>query len=241
MTLPTFTKEAPPSLFEDLFEIFYAPRAVFERRRETPAFGLALLVLVLLLVGLTFAFQGLMEPVFELEFKRGMARAMAKNPQITEANVQQSLAFFKKFLIFGVAIYAIFTPLILGLALWGVNKLLEGTAQLGQAIMVATYAQLPRVLESVLNAVQMLVLPDEAITGRYSTSLGVGRFLDPDHTSLFLMGALGRIDLFTLWVTVLLALGIGVMGRLPGSRVLIAGVLMWFVGLVPVLWGVINS
>lgn len=45
-----------PSLFEDLLDVLYQPAAVFERRRDTAAFGLALLVVTLLIVGLSFAF-----------------------------------------------------------------------------------------------------------------------------------------------------------------------------------------
>ena len=60
--------DRPPSVWEDLLEIFYAPRAVFERRRETPAFGLALIVFTVLVVGLSFAFRGAMEPVFDAEY-----------------------------------------------------------------------------------------------------------------------------------------------------------------------------
>lgn len=235
MTLPTFTKEAPPSVFEDLFEIFYAPRKVFERRRETPAFGVALLVFVGLLVGLTLAFKGLSEPVIDAEFQRGMAKAMRQNPQLTQEQMLAGKAWVQKFQVFLVAGYALLAPLLLGLALWLVGKAVDSKARLEQAMMVATYAMFPRVLESILGAVQLLLLPDTAITSRYSTSFGIGRFLDPATTSDFVLGALGRVDLFTLWVTALLAIGMMVMGRLSAGRAAAVGAMMWVVGLAPLV------
>lgn len=241
MTLPTFTKEAPPSLFEDLFEIFYAPRKVFERRRETPAFGLALLVFLLIFVGLAIVFKDLSEPVMDAEFKRGMAKAMRENPQLTMEQMAAGKAFVAKFQVLLVAGYSLLAPLLLGLVLWLVAKVVESKASLGQAMMVATYAMFPRVLESILGAVQLLLLPDSAITSRYSTSFGIGRFLDPATTSDFVLGALGRVDVFTLWVTALLAIGIGVMGKLTAGRAAAVGAMMWLVGLAPLLPGLLQG
>ena len=39
----------------------------------------------------------------------------------------------------------------------------------------------PRLIELVLSALQGLFLPPEAITSRYSVTLGIGRFLSPDR------------------------------------------------------------
>jgi hypothetical protein len=51
-----------------------------------------------------------------------------------------------------------------------------------------------------------------------------------------LLGLVGRIDVFTLWVTVLLAIGIGMVARLPRDKVVVAGVMMWVFGALPSLW-----
>lgn len=241
MTLPTLPVEPPPSVWEDLLELFYAPRAVFERRRTTPAFGLALFVFFLGVVGLTVAFKDLTAPIFDAEFQRGMARAMAKNPQLTPERMEAGKAFAQKFVVFGVGIYALVTPLLLGVVLWAAGKLVNSTAELGQSAMVATYAMFPRLLEAIVNAIQLLVLPESAITGRYSVSLGLGRFLDPEKTNLMLLGALGRVDVFTLWVTVLMVIGLAVMGRITVARAAIAGLVVWVVGLAPVVWGAVTA
>jgi len=241
MTTTPSTVERPPSVWEDLLEIFYAPTAVFERRRETPAFGLALIVFVVLLVGLSFVFRGMMEPVFDIEFKRGMTQAMKANPKLTPEMMEQGKEMAKKFMFVGVAVYALLIPIILGLLLWLVGKLFESKAEVGQAIMVTTYAMFPRALETILNAVQMLVLPDDAVSSRFSLTLGAGRFLDPDTAGPLVMAIIGRLDLFTLWITFLIAVGLSVMGRIPKSSAAVAAVIMWIIGALPAVWGAIRA
>ena len=230
-----------PSVWEDLLEIFYAPRAVFERRQETPAFGLALIILVVVIVLLTFAFKGVMDPVFEAEFRRGTAQALKQNPNLTPEMMEQGKHFWQKFMLIAVGFVMLVMPLLLGLTLWLVAKLVESKAELGQAMMVATYAMFPRVLEGIVNAVQMLALPLDDIDSRFRITLGIGRFLDPLSTHPLVYALLTRVDLFTLWVTLLLGIGIGVMGKLSRGRAILVAVVMWLVGAVPAVWGAVKA
>jgi hypothetical protein len=128
-----------------------------------------------------------------------------------------------------------------GLMLWLVGKLFDARQSLAAAIMVASYSFAPRILESVLAGVQGLLLDPASLNGRFKLSLGLGRFLDPDTASPVLMVLLGRIDVFTIWVTVLLAIGLSVTGRIPRSRAAMAAVLMWIIGALPQLMGALNQ
>lgn len=239
MTDPAL-RERRPSLWEDLLEIFYAPKAVFERRRETPAFGLALLLFAILLVVLTVAFQSITEPVFDAELKRSMAQAMKQNPQLTPEMTAQWAKGAQKFVYVGVGFYGLVIPLMLGILLWFVGKLLDSKAQIGQAMMVAVYAMYPRVIEAIVNAVQLLVMPEDSITSRFSLSLGPGRFLNPD-TQQLLLAVVGRIDVFTIWITVLMGIGIMVMGRISKEKAIIAATIIWAIGAIPAVWGAIRA
>jgi hypothetical protein len=240
MTRPAIT-EPVPSVWEDLLEIFYAPKVVFERRRETPAFGIALVILVVLMVGLGFAMRGIMEPIFDVEFKRSMAQAMKDNPKLTEEQMMQGKEIAKKFLFIGVGFYALVTPMLLGILLWFVGKFVDSKAEVGQTMMVATYGFYPRIIEGVANAAQLLFLPDQAVDSRYSVSLGVGRFLDADTANPLLLAIVGRVDVFTLWVTALFVIGIAVVGRISYGRAVAVGVVMWLIGALPGVWGAFRA
>ncbi|MEO8635947.1 MAG: YIP1 family protein [Gemmatimonadales bacterium] len=233
--------DRPPSVWEDLLELFYAPRAVFERRRETPAFGLALIILVAAILLLTFVFKGVMEPVFEAEFHRGTVQAMKQNPQLTPEMMEQGKQFWQKFMVVIIGFTMLIMPLVLGLVLWVVGKLVESKAALGQAMMVATYAMFPRVLEGIINAIQMLALPLDNIDSRFRVTIGIGRLLDPVSTNPLVYALLTRVDLFTLWVTLLLGIGIAVMGKLSRERAILVAVVMWIVGAIPAVWGAVKA
>jgi VanZ family protein len=107
--------------------------------------------------------------------------------------------------------------------------------------MVAAYAYVPRILENILNGVQGLLMDPASLDGRYRLSLGVGRFLDPNTTSPMLLALLGRVDVFTIWVTVLLAIGLAVTGKIPRSKAAIAAVLVWIIGALPAVLGAARS
>ena len=47
---------------------------------------------------------------------------------------------------------------------------------------------------------------------------------------------IGRIDLFTLWVTVLLVLGLIHAGKMPREQAVLAGAVLWVLGAMPALW-----
>jgi hypothetical protein len=64
-------------------------------------------------------------------------------------------------------------------------------------------------------------------------SLGVGRFLDPDATSMTMLAVVGRIDLFTLWVTVLVAVGLKVVGKATTAQAAAAAAIVWIAGGLP--------
>ena len=68
-----------------------------------------------------------------------------------------------------------------------------------------------------------------------SISLSPARFLDPDATNPLLYQVLGRFDLITIWVTVLLAIGLYVTGKVTKERAVIFGIIMWIIGSLPAL------
>ena len=54
--------------------------------------------------------------------------------------------------------------------------------------------------------------------------------MDPATANPLLYQLAGRFDLFTIWVTILLAVGVAVLGKVSKGRAAIFGVLIWFVG-----------
>ncbi|MFZ5623064.1 MAG: YIP1 family protein [Gemmatimonadota bacterium] len=232
---PNASPTSEASVWEDVIDIFISPAKVFARRRDA-GFGLALVILAVALTVMYFVSRGVLEPVFDAEFRRGMADALKQNPQLTEEQLNQMRTFSDTFggvFIFGFGLVA---PLLTAAAVWLVGKAVDSKLTYRGAAVVSTYAFYPRILESVVNAVQGFLLPEESLDGRYRLTLGVGRFLDPDTASKLLLAVVGRIDLFTLWVTFLIGLGLHVNGKVAKGPAFAAAAIVWLVGALPGLW-----
>jgi hypothetical protein len=50
-----------------------------------------------------------------------------------------------------------------------------------------------------------------------------------------LIAVVGRLDLYTLWITVLIAIGLSVTGRIPLGRAAIVAAIVWFLGGLPTI------
>jgi Yip1 domain len=217
------------SWWEDYIDIFYTPSTVFSRRM-TSGFGLPLLILTVVIGVLALANSGAISSIVDAEFARSVAATIKKNPQITQEQMEKGRPFATAMTKVGGFIFAPIGVLLVGLFLWIVGKFVGAKQTLGAAMMVTAYSYFPRALEQVLVSIQALVLDTSALRGRFQLSWGAGRFLDPDTTSPALLALLGRVDVFTIWVTVLLAIGLSVTGKIPRGKAAIAGVIMWFLG-----------
>jgi hypothetical protein len=239
------TAAAPPSpkkaaLWEDFIDIFYAPSDVFARRINSGFFVPLLIVSVL--VGLIFlATSSAMQPIMDAEFMRGIASAQKSNPNMTEAQLQTAKSVGQTFAKIGAFVFMPIVIFLTGLFLWVIGKFVGAKQTLGAALMVAAYANVIKVVGSIVGAVQLLLLDTSSMNGILRLSLGVGRFLDPDTASPVLIALVGRLDVFTIWVTILLGIGLAVTGKIPRSKAMIAAVILWFLGAVPALLGALRQ
>lgn len=232
---PAGASSSNSGLWEDFIDILYQPSAVFDRRREGQ-FGLGLVVLIVMWAVLYFALQNGIGPIIDVEMSRQAAAMAEKNPSMTAEQLSSAKSAMEKFALFGAIIFVPVGIFITGVLLWLAGKIVEAKVAFAAAMMIATYSQIPRIIELVLNAVQGLFMPPEAITSRYAVTLGIGRFLDPDSNPI-LLTVLGGIDLFTIWTLVLMAIGLSVVARTSLKRGAIAAALVWCVTLLPALFG----
>ncbi|HEV7993951.1 MAG TPA: Yip1 family protein [Gemmatimonadaceae bacterium] len=222
----------PASVWEDFIDIFYAPSEVYARRANSGFF--LPLVVVTLLTGILFLVNsGVIAPIMDAEMARGLAAAQKKGATMSPEQIEAARKVGETFGKIGAFIFMPIGIFFTGLVLWIAGKIFESKQTLGQGLMVAAYAFMPRVLESVVTAVQGLLLDTTKMNGRFRISLGVGRFLDPDTTSPALLALVGRLDVFTIWVTVLLAIGLSVTGKISRRQAAIAAAIVWVIGALP--------
>lgn len=227
-------------LWEDFVDIFYTPSSVFARRSDGK-FGLALLFLIIVGTVLFFVTKNAMQPIFDAEFTRQTAAAMRKNPNITAEQMAASRNFFDMLGPVFFAVILIISVLGTGVILWLVGKLFDAKESVAAAIMIATYAEVPRIVQILTNAAQALIMSPDKLNAANSVGFNLARFMNPDTASPVLIALGARVDLFTIWVTVLLGIGLHVVGKIPKQQAYIAAAITWVIGALPALFGALRS
>ena len=205
------------SVFEDFIDIFHSPAAVFARREKSGP-GLTLLFVTVVCASFVFANRGVMSQIFDAEFQRGMAKAMAANPQISADQMNSMRGIQEK--IFGIVQYIIPPLVVLFTAffLWLAGLVLKTKVSFEQAALIVTLAFIPRLLGFLATTLQVLLMDTSRITSAAGISLSPARFMDPDTSNPKLFAALLNLDLFTLWYVVVIGIGISVIAKVPRSK-----------------------
>ena len=222
------------SIFEDLIDVFVAPSAMFARRAGRGPW-LPFLLVSLLLAGMYVANIGNMQGVIDADVQRAVVQAMEQNSSLTQQQAEGTRGIVEASVKWGAIAAVPLILLVLGLATLLVGKLVGGTLGYGTALMIASFAYLPKIVDLALVAVQSLAFGTADYVGRHQFSLGVGRFLDSSGTQ-GLYNFLGRLDLITIWVTVLLAIGLVHAAKVSKSKAVGAGALLWCIGALPAVW-----
>jgi len=237
---PTTAEPKKPekaSLLDDFMDIFYAPSAVFARRANSN-FWIPLLIVSVLLGVIFFANRDLIDPIMEAEFARSMAKS---SQQLTTDQMEAARKFAGTIGMIFAFVGPPIAMLMLGVVIWIVGKFFDAKQSVNAAVVVAVFSYVPRVVEGVVNRVEGLLIDTSNLNSRYSLTLGLGRFFDPDTTSPILLGLIGRIDVFTIWVTVLIAIGLAVTGKISRGKAAIAAAIVWLAGALPTLAGALRQ
>ena len=221
------------SFWEDVFDIFVTPAAVFRRRQYSSVWPPMLFVAIAIAI-IVFATFNTLQPVFDAEF----SRAMAKNPQaaqIPPETLNRMRSVGEGVGRYGVGVLMIVTMFVVGTITWLLGKMFGAQQTFNAALVVAAWSYMPRVLGALIGGVQGLLMDPVNLKGQLSISLSPARFMDPDTSNQLLYQMAGRLDLITIWVTVLLAIGLHVTGKVSKGSAAAFGVLIWLIGAIPVL------
>jgi hypothetical protein len=209
------SKPAQSSFWEDVIDIFFSPADVFRRRQNRSVWPPMLFVSISIGI-IFFATFNTLEPIFAAEFTRNTAKILATNPQITQDILDKQRVVSESLGRYGIGVVTFVTMFVVGVVAWLLGKLVGSKQTFQAALVVAAWSYMPRVLGTVIGGVQ-------------------GLLMDPDATNPVLFQFLGRLDLITIWVTVLLAIGLYVTGKVSKERAVVFGILIWIIGSLPAL------
>jgi hypothetical protein len=221
------------SLVEDFIDILFSPARVYARRAMASPF--LPLVLVAVLSGvLGFVNAGTMQGAMDADYNRIVAQALERDPTTDPAAIERMRGAIEATYRYGAGIVTAVIVLLIGTITWLVGKILGSEMNWGTGITIVTFAFVPRIIEQMLVAIQALLIDTATFSSRFSFSLGVGRFMDPNGPQ-GILNVLGRIDLFTIWVTALIVVGLIHAGKVEKNKAIIGGVIIWVIGALPAL------
>jgi hypothetical protein len=217
------------SFWEDLIDIFYQPAAVFRRRVKGNAWWPFLFVVIAMAI-ITYATFPAIQPAIDGDTARMLPKVAKQYPQVPvdqlQAGIERQTALFRNF---GVVIFAIIV-LADGFFVWLLGKMFGAVENFGAAMLIASYAFLPRVLGAVVGGAEGLLMDPSNLRSAAQLTLGPARFLDPDTANPLTVALLSRLDVTIVWQTVLLAIGLAVIGRVSRGKAIIFGIAIWLVG-----------
>lgn len=222
-------KPEKASVFEDFMDIFYAPSKVFARRANA-SFWTPLLIVTLVTAIFSFVNRDIASAIFDAEYARGVAAAQAKNPQITAEQMQSMRGVQEKMMGFFMYVGTPIFIFVVGVITWLSAKFVGAKISYSQAVLITAFAWVPRIVQGLAGTVQKLVLDTTSITSMHSFGFSPARFMDVDTASKPLVAIAGRFDLFTIWLTILLGIGIAVIGNQPRSKGYVAAAIAFVIG-----------
>lgn len=213
--------------------VFGSPSAAFADIAERPRWGLVPLIIIVLtsLLFMWFFNQ-------RVGWDRFVNSNLANNPRIEQLPADQKaqvLAQQRKILpIIGWVGPVVFTPIGIAIAagvLLGVFNLAMGAQfKFKNLFSVASYGSLPGALHSLLAIGVMYLKDPDDFNLEKPTAFNLGAFLSPDSTPKWLQSLGGSVDLFMIWVAVLIAIGIQMLDRKRSFGTCLMGVLIpWLI------------
>jgi hypothetical protein len=234
------TPEAPGGFFQNLVDVYFSPREAFTRIVRNPRIVVPLVVYAVLVLGFTGVWMQKMDPV---EF---MKAQIEESPQAERMPAEQKAAIIeqqaKMMPIFGwvvgPAVIAIILVAIAACLMFVFRFFYAGDVRFKQAfaIVLWTFLAVGLVTTPIMLAV-LALKGDWNIDPNQAIQANLGLLLDKSTAAKPLWALLTSIDIFTLWMVFLLAVGFAVASRKTTASALWGVAIPWvLIVLVKVGW-----
>jgi hypothetical protein len=223
---------------------FVEPKAAFADIAARPSWLVPMALLVAITVVYMFAFSS---RVGWERFMRQQIESSPKTQNLPAEERERLIVMQAKYAgPFGTAMAVIATPVSMlvtaGMLMFIFTTVLGGAVKFRQALGVTSYASLPHL---VATGAAMLVLyvkdPSDFDLGN-PAGFNIGFYLDPHAVPAWLVSLGTSIDVFSLWVILLLATGMSAATRKPWKTSLLGVAAPWAVFvLLKVAWAAIRG
>lgn len=235
--------EKPGGFFQNLFDMYFAPREAFGRIVRSPRFLLPLAAYAVLVLGFTGIW---MQKMDAREFMKVQIEESGRADKIPaeqrEAIIEQQAKWMPIFAwVMGPVGIAVTLLVVSGVLLFVYRFFYASEVSFRQALAIVTWVFLAVALVStpVMLAV-MSLKGDWNVNPQEVLQANLGLLLEKSSAAKPLWALLTSIDLFSLWMVFLLAVGFGVASKkTTGSAIWGVGIAWALIVLVKVGWAAI--
>ncbi len=201
--------EPPKSFLERLIGVYISPGATFADIVRKPDFVVPLIVSILATVAVV---ETMLARIGAERIVRQSLEQSGRAATMTPEQMQQALEQGAKFTVVimhltGLLAAPIVLLVVAGLGLLIMNAIFGSQLKFKTAFCVVCYANLVSVLGAVIGVVMVLLADPETFNAQNPMPTNPGFFLNPRETPKPLLTVLSSLDLFSLWLMVLLGIG----------------------------------
>ena len=237
------TPEKPGGFFQNLIDVYFAPREAFARIVRKPSFVLPLAAYIVLVLGFTGIWMSKMDPA---EFMKVQIEESGQADRIPaeqrEAIIEQSAGRMRTFGWIGPVVFTPLMVLVIAAVLMFIFRFFYSSE--------ATFKQAMAIVSWVFFAVGLVTTPllllvlqlkgDWNVNPQDVVQANLGLLLDKSEAAKPLWALFTSIDVFNLWLVFLLAVGFGVASRKTTGSALWGVAIPWIlIVLVKVGWAAI--
>ena len=206
--MPEVETQAKVSPFGRIFGVLFSPKPTFEDIARKPTWLLPVLILAIL--GAVVA-VGINQ---KMNWREYMSQQIEKSPagaQLSTDQKQQRIEAGAKFAPISAYVFGIPAPvivvLVVALIMWGAYNLLGGAnLNYKTALAIVSHAYVPLIIANVLFLIVLFLKPYGTLDLDNPVATNLAAFL-PEDTAKWLLAIGKNLDIFVLWITVLIAIG----------------------------------
>lgn len=211
--------------------VYFEPKTAFADIAARPTW----LVPTILVIVVSLAVSYLIST--HVGWERIISQQLAASPnsaQMTAEQRQTALNFWGKFgpllgyggsILFPPIMYLFMAAVLMAM----VAGILSTPVKFQQVLAVVSWASLPKVLMAILTGVVIMMKNPDELNIKNPLAFNPGAFMDPLTSSKFLYAVATSLDLFTIWIIILMAIGLKAAGgkKMSFGSALFAVVLPW--------------
>jgi hypothetical protein len=242
---PVAEPQAAISPFGRIIGVFFSPKATFEDIARKPSWLLPVLISTILGIASTVVLNQ------RMDWRDYITQQIEKSPRAANMPAEQKQkqadmsAKVTVYIVYVAgAIGSVCFAVIVGAVMMLAYNLLAGAgASFSQSLGIAAHSLVVGIVSTPIFLLVLLLRPKGSIDPENPVATNLAAFL-PEESAKWLMTLCKSIDLFTIWILVLIAIGFAAANpkKLKGSKPYVVAFSVWGVVVaVKVLWAFVTS